>query len=113
MRLELFDGVADAHQVVVHAEHAHRLARLAQRLDDVVLHLPFRLEDVDTCRVLGGHEMVVDEREYPDLLHRPIAGPACATDPARARPQLFVRILRLSSLRRRTYRNSRWPPLWR
>ena len=43
---------------------------LAQRLDDVVLHLPLGLEDVDAGRVLGRDEMVVDEREDAQLLHR-------------------------------------------
>ena len=50
-------------EVVVDAEHAHLVSHLAQRLDDVVLHLPLGFEDVDAGRVLGRDEMVVDERQ--------------------------------------------------
>ena len=57
-------------EVVVDAEHAHLVAHLAQRLDDVVLHLPLGLEDVDAGRVVGRHQVVVDEGEDADLLHR-------------------------------------------
>ena len=64
------DRRPDAAEVVVDAEHAHLVAHLAQRLDDVVLHLPLGLEDVDAGRVLGRHEVVVDEREDAELLHR-------------------------------------------
>ena len=60
----------DAAEIVVDAEHAHVVAHLAQRLDDVVLHLPLGLADVDAGRVLRRDEMVVHEREDADLLHR-------------------------------------------
>ena len=63
-------GGADAGQVVVDAEHAHVVTDLAQRLDDVVLHLPLGFEDVDAGGVLGRHQMVVHEREDADLPHR-------------------------------------------
>jgi hypothetical protein len=39
------------------AEHAHLVTHLAQRLDDVVLHLPLGLEDVDAGGVLGRDEV--------------------------------------------------------
>ena len=74
VRLEEPDGRPDAAEVVIDAEHANVVADLAQRLDDVVLHLPLGLEDVDTGRVLGGNEVVVHEREDAQLLH------GCSTD---------------------------------
>ena len=73
VRLEEPDRRADAAEVVVDAEHAHLVTDLAKRLDDVVLHLPLGLEDVDAGRVLGWDEMVVDEREDAELLHGSIS----------------------------------------
>ena len=66
----------DAGEVVVDAEHAATSwPRLPQRLDDVVLHLPLGLEDVDAGGVLRRHEMVVHERETRSLLHKEQAVP--------------------------------------
>ena len=50
-------------------ERQHLVAELAQRLDDVVLHLPRRGEDVDVRRVGGRHEVLVHEREHALRLH--------------------------------------------
>ena len=69
VQLEEAGGRTDAGEIVVHAEHAHLVPLLAQRLDDVVLHLPLRLEDVDARRVLGWDEMFVHERKDASL-HR-------------------------------------------
>ena len=46
------------------------VADLAKRFDDVVLHLPLGLEDVDAGGVLWWDQMVVNEREDAELLHR-------------------------------------------
>ena len=70
MRLERFDAAPDPEQVVVNAEDADVVSDLLQRLDDVVLHLPFGLEDVDAGRVLRRNQMVVDEREHAESFHR-------------------------------------------
>ena len=70
VRLEQSGGRADAAELVVESEHPDAVAHFPQRLDDVVLHLPFGLEDVDAGRVLGRHEVIVHERENPKLLHQ-------------------------------------------
>jgi hypothetical protein len=54
----------------MNAEHRHLVAAFAQRLDDVVLHLPLGLPHVDAGGVLGRHEVVVHEREDARFLHR-------------------------------------------
>ena len=69
VRLKKARGRSDPGEIVVDTEHAHFMVLLAQRLDDVVLHLPFRLEDVDPRRILRRNEMLVDEREDA-ALHR-------------------------------------------
>ncbi len=81
VRLEETDRRPDAAEVVVDAEHAHLVADLAQRLDDVVLHLPLGLEDVDAGRVLGWDEVVVHEREDAELLHSIITATGTAMPP--------------------------------
>jgi hypothetical protein len=70
VRLEGFDAAPDPEQVIVDAQDLHVVPNLLQCLDDVVLHLPIGLEDVDACRVLGRNEMVVDEREHSESFHR-------------------------------------------
>ena len=63
VRIERLHRGADAAQVVVHAAHAHLVPDLAQRLDDVELHLPLGLAHVDSLGVAGRHEVVVHERQ--------------------------------------------------
>jgi hypothetical protein len=70
LRFEAADAVADGREVVMDPEHGHVVTALAERLDHVVLHLPFGLAHVESGRVLGRHEMVVHEREDARLLHR-------------------------------------------
>ena len=77
VRLEEPGGRPDAGEVVVHAEHPHLVSLLAQRLDDVVLHLPLGFEDVDAGRVLGRDEMLVDEGEDPPLHRNNRCPPLC------------------------------------
>jgi hypothetical protein len=61
---------SNAPRVVTDPQHPHFMTHLAQRLDDVVLHLPLGLENVDAGGVLGWHEVVVNEGEHAQLLHR-------------------------------------------
>jgi hypothetical protein len=70
VRLEQTDGWPDAAKVVVDAEDTDLVTDLAQRLDHVVLHLPLGFEDVDARGVLWRDEMIVDEREDAEFLHR-------------------------------------------
>ena len=75
MRLERFNSLTDSGQVVVDAEHVDLVRTFPQRFDDVVLHLPLGLEDVDAGGVVRRDEVVVHEGEDASLLHRTMRCP--------------------------------------
>ena len=76
--LQLLDRPADDAELAPHPHREHLVALLAQRVDDVELHLPGRVHDVVALPVVGGNEALVDEGEDALLLHRdiPLTAPA-------------------------------------
>ena len=56
-------------ELIVQPQDPDVVTDLLERLRDVVLHLPFGITYVDARRVLGWHEVIVNEGENPELFH--------------------------------------------